>query len=104
MLATSSWDKTIKFYNYHEFFELGNIVGGVVNIKNLNNRTRSLIFTVDNKLVAGLSNKSIRIWETSSATLALMICDLVKRDMTVAEWSDMVGAEIPYEKTCGRNP
>ncbi len=104
LMATSSWDKTIKFYNYHEFFELENTVGGVEHIRNLNNRTRSLIFTGDNKLVAGLSDKSIRVWETSSEKIASSICVLVKRNMTVAEWDDMVGAEIPYENTCSRDP
>jgi len=104
LMATSSWDRTIKFYNYHEFFELGNSIGGTEHIRDLNNRTRSLIFTANNKLAAGLSDKSIRIWETSSGMLASMICDLLKRDMTVAEWNEMVGAEIPYENTCRSNP
>jgi WD40 repeat protein len=104
MLATSSWDKTIKFYNYHEFFELANTVGGFEHLKNLNQRIRSLIFTDDNELIAGLSDKSIRVWETSSPKIALKICDRVKRNMTIKEWNDMVGQEIPYEKTCGINP
>jgi WD40 repeat protein/type II secretory pathway component PulM len=104
LMATSSWDKTIKFYNYHEFFELGNIVGGAEHLRNLNYRTRSLIFTGDNKLVAGLADKSIRVWETSSEKLASMICNLVKRDMTNEEWNEMVGKEIPYENTCNINP
>jgi GTPase SAR1 family protein len=104
LMATSSWDKTIKFYNYHEFFELSNSVGGAEHIRNLNTRIRSLLFTSDNKLVAGLSDKSIRIWETSSEKLASMICNLVKRDMTIKEWNEMVGAEIPYENTCQRIP
>jgi WD40 repeat protein len=104
LMATSGWDKTIRFYNYHEFFELENIVGGAEQIRDLNSRIRSLIFTGDNKLAAGLADKSIRVWETSSEKIARMICDLVKRDMSIAEWNDLVGAEIPYEKSCSRNP
>ena len=104
LLATASWDKTIKIFKYHEFFELENAVGGVVHISNLNNRARSLLFTKDNKLVAGISDRSIRVWETSSEMLAKKICDLVRRDMSDTEWNDMVGEEIPYEKTCNRNP
>lgn len=103
LLATGSWDKTIKFYKYHEFFELENAVGGVVHINNINNRIRSLIFTKDNRLVAGISDRSIRVWETSSEKLAAMICAMVKRDMTITEWNEMVGAEIPFEKTCNQN-
>ena len=62
-----------------------------------------MIFTGDNKLAAGLSDKSIRVWETASERLALMICDLVTRDLTQEEWNEMVGAEIPYEKTRSKN-
>jgi hypothetical protein len=104
LLATSSWDKTIKFYNYHEFFELKNAVGGAEQIKDLNERARSLTFNSSNELVAGLSDKSIRIWQTSSEKLASMICTLVKRNMTLEEWNDMVGTEVPYENTCSKIP
>lgn len=104
LLAIASWDKVIKLYNYHKFFELANTVGGVITINNVDARVRSLIFTHDNKLVSGMSDKSIRIWETSSQKLASLICGLVKRDMTDSEWTDFVGTEIPYEKTCGDIP
>lgn len=104
LLATASWDKTIKVYNYHTFFELSNSVGGAIQLKNLNGRARSIIFTRGGKLVAGLSDKSIRIWETSSEKLASIVCSLVKRDMTKLEWDELVGEEIPYEKVCRRNP
>ncbi len=99
--ATASWDKTIKFYSYHEFFELGNTVGGVVHIKDLNLRVRSMIFALDNRLVAGLSDRSLRIWETSSGKISEMICNMVERDLTRSEWNELVGSEIPYETTCG---
>jgi WD40 repeat protein len=104
LLATSGWDKSIKFYNYHEFFERGNAVGGAEHISNINSRIRSLVFTDDNKLAAGLSDKSIRVWETSSEKLASLICAMLKRDMTLEEWNSMVGPEIPYESSCIRNP
>jgi WD40 repeat protein len=100
LMATSSRDKTIKYFNWHEFFELDNAVGGSEHFRNLSSRVRSLIFTSDNMLVAGLADKSIRVWETSSEKLASMICALVKRNMTVAEWNEMAGTEIPYECTC----
>jgi WD40 repeat protein len=103
LMATSSWDKTIKLYYYHDFFELGNSIGGAEHLTSLNQRTRSLCITSDNKLVAGLADKSIHIWETSSEKLASMICNLVKREMTLSEWNEMVGPGIPYENTCNRN-
>jgi WD40 repeat protein len=103
-MATASWDKLIRLYNYHEFFEMSNSVMGAINFDNLKARARSLFFTTDKKLVAGMSDKSIRIWETSSEKLVSLICGLLKRDMSVSEWTDNVGIEIPYEKTCKRTP
>jgi WD40 repeat protein/energy-coupling factor transporter ATP-binding protein EcfA2 len=103
MVASSAWDKTIRLYNYHEFFQLHDFVKGVKNIENLDSRTRALIFTSDNKLFAGMSDKNIRLWETSSPMLASMLCRIINRDMLPAEWEDHIGSEIPYEKTCGSN-
>jgi WD40 repeat protein len=103
LVATSAWDKVIRLYNYHEFFDLHDLVKGVKNIDNPDSRARSMIFTKDNKLIAGMSNKSIRLWETSLTRLASMICQIVNRDMISEEWTMYVGSEIPYEKTCGMN-
>jgi len=100
LMATAAWDKVIRLYNYQEFFEMANSVGGAVDFDNLDARARSLMFTANNKLIAGMSDRTIRIWETSSGKLVSLICGLVKRDMTASEWTDNVGTGIPYEKTC----
>jgi len=103
IFATSVWDKTIHIYNYHELYELHELVKGVKSIDNLNSKARTLMLTTDNKLVAGMSDCTIRIWETSSNIIASRICSIVNRDMILDEWN-MYLEEIPYEKTCGSNP
>ncbi len=103
LVATVAWDKEVRIYNYNEFFDLHNFIKGVISIENLDSRARSLIFTSDNKLVAGMADKSIRLWETSSEKLVARICELINRNLTEAEWSGYLGSE-PYEKTCGNNP
>lgn len=103
LVATAAWDKTIRIYNYLEFFEQHNFVKGVKSIEDLDSRARTLIFTVENKLVAGMSDCTIRLWETSSLNLASRICGIVNRDMIPDEWNSYIGLEIPYEKTCGKN-
>lgn len=103
LLATSCWDKSIKFYYYAIFSEHPNAAKGIIELKNLNSRARTLLFTKDNRLVATMADKSIRIWETSSLKLKSMVCDRVKRDMNTMEWNDMIGDEIPYQKGCGNN-
>ncbi len=104
MLASSAWDRSVRIYNYSDFFNNRNSVRGVISFDNLNRRVRSMIFTHDNKLVAGLSDKSLRIWETSPEKLAAEICRMVGRDMTIDEWNNWIGSDVPYEKTCGVNP
>lgn len=73
LLAMASRDRTISLFYVDEYFSRNNTYGGVVHFKNLPGRVRSLVFTKDDKLVAGLSDKSIRIWETSYMKLADMI-------------------------------
>jgi WD40 repeat protein len=104
LLATAAWDNVLRIHDYHEFFEKGSSITGVKSIDNLDARARSLLFTSDKKLYAAMSDKSIRIWETSSTTLVSSICRLVNRDLTAGEWVEIIGTEIPYEKTCSENP
>jgi WD40 repeat protein len=104
LVATSSWDKTIRIYNFNEFFNRRNFIRGVIDIDDLESRSRVMMFTSDNKLVSGMSDKTIRIWETSPGKLVTMIISLVNRNLTEAEWSGYIGTEIPYEKTYGNNP
>jgi WD40 repeat protein len=103
MIATAGWDRAIHIYNYHEFFELSQTVKGMINIETPGLRVRSMIFTRDNRIVAGMSDRTLRIWETSSRKLASKICKQINRNMTDEEWSGYIGRELSYEITCGNN-
>ena len=100
MVASAASDKTIKFYNFHSYFENYNSIGSSIELKNSNSKVKSIIFTSDNKIVAGCADKSIRIWETSSEKLVEKICSLLKTNMLESDWKSIVGEDIPYEKTC----
>ncbi len=100
MVASAASDKTIKFYNFHSYFENYNSIGSSTELKNNNSKVKSFIFTSDNKIVAGCAEKSIKIWETSSEKLVSKICSLLKTDMSESDWKSIVGEDIPYEKTC----
>lgn len=100
LIASAAADKTIKLYNYTAFFETDNSAAGATELKNHNSKVKSIIFTNDNKLVAGCTDKTIRIWETSSQKLADKICGLLKTKMSETDWRQIVGEDIPYEKTC----
>ena len=100
MVASAASDKTIKFYNYHAYFENYNSIGSSTELKNHNHKIKSIIFTSENKIAAGCTDKSIRIWETSSEKLVAKICSLLNANMTESDWKSIVGEDIPYEKTC----
>ncbi len=101
IVASAAADKTIKFYNFHSYFENYNSIGSSTELKNYNSKVKSIIFTSDNKIVAGLTDKSIRILEISSEKLVDKICSLLKTTMTESDWKSIVSEDIPYEKTCG---
>lgn len=80
LFATAGRDRQLCLYFCDEYFEKMNIAGGLVRIKDLNARVRSVSFTNENKLVTGLSNRNIRIWETSSSRLAGIINGFLVKD------------------------
>lgn len=80
LLATAGRDKSIKLFYVDQYFKNNDRYGGVVHFKDLPGRVRSLAFTKDNKLVAGLSDKTIRVWETSSEKLADLIHGFLVKD------------------------
>ncbi len=80
LFATAARDRTIRLYFYNEFIRNGNLAGGTVLIDDLEGRVRSLSFTHGNKLAAGLSDKSLRVWETSARKLADGISHILETD------------------------
>lgn len=87
LLATAGRDKTIRLYFCDEFFRNGNIAQGTVLLKNLGGRIRSMAFSPDNMLQAGLSDRMVRIWETSSEKLASGISSMLESGFSITETS-----------------
>lgn len=100
LLATAAADKTIKLYNTTTFFENYSAVGSSTELKNHNSKVKSLIFTNDNKIIAGCTDRTVRLWETSSEKLVAKICGLLKTSISESDWRAIVGEDIPYETTC----
>lgn len=53
-----------------------------------------------NYVISGSKDNYIRMWPVQPAALAGRICDLVDRNLTKEEWSEYVGTDVPYQKTC----
>jgi WD40 repeat protein len=50
-------------------------------------------------VVSGSWDDTIRIWVAHSGTLSERVCELVGRNLTLAEWQQFIG-DAPYEQTC----
>jgi WD40 repeat protein len=100
LIATSAADKSIHFYNFNDYFNSKNKLGVVTQLKDHNSKVRSLVFTHDNKILAGCSDRSIRIWETSAELLVRKICEGLKNNVSEADWKNAVGDDIPFGGNC----
>jgi WD40 repeat protein len=68
-LAISGWDKTLKVLDCTDKNNLST-VSVVIQLNSLGSRIRSMIFTPEGRIIAGLSDNSIRLWETSAEALS----------------------------------
>ncbi|SFX53008.1 hypothetical protein [Cytophaga hutchinsonii] len=99
-LASASFDGTIRVWDLSELSEQPLI------LKDHTNWVWSMTFNAEgDKLIAGCGDNLIRIWPTSSKIMADQMCDLIKRNMTGAEWKRYVAKDgVPYELTCPALP
>jgi len=100
LAAFSCWDKSIKIIDFTKYFINGDLIGGAIHFKNLNSRSKTLMFDSSDRLISAMSDKTIRIWETSPMKICEAICELSRRVLTQSEWSEYIGEDIPYQKTC----
>ncbi|MBS4059698.1 MAG: hypothetical protein KG029_04815 [Bacteroidetes bacterium] len=64
-----------------------------------------VLFTLDgNHIIACSADKTIRIFSTQNQQMAEKLKPAVKRNMTLDEWSKMIGEDVPYQKTIDELP
>ena len=64
-----------------------------------------LLFTPDgNHLISCSADRTIRIFSVGNEQMAEKARPKTKRNMTAAEWSKLVGEDIPYQKTIAELP
>ena len=52
------------------------------------------------RLVSSMDDGTIRLWTARAEILAQSVCRQVTRNLTLAEWIQYVGEDVPYERTC----
>jgi WD40 repeat protein len=58
----------------------------------------------DGAVVAATRNESVVLWDVALRSWQQRACRLVNRDLTVEEWTALIGPEIPYRRTCSALP
>lgn len=100
-LASGSWDKTVRLWNTNEWNNLPII------LKDHTDWVWSITFRSDGEaILAGCRDSYVRVWPTNAKTMADMLCENTKRNMSKKEWEQFVAPvnDISYEKTCPAMP
>jgi WD40 repeat protein len=99
LVATAGADQIIKIFNLKGFSEKTLTRSKSIEIHYNNEKIRSILFSDDNKLIAGFSDNKIRIEEISSEKISMLICHFLKANMSQKQWDTYFGKEFPYHKT-----
>jgi WD40 repeat protein len=106
LLGSGGHDHSIRLWNMENPEALPVILPGH------DGNVKSLAFSADSKyLVTGGEDNAVKIWDLAyplnsapPQDIADMICQKVRRNLTLYEWQKFVGDEIPYERTCPNLP
>lgn len=94
ILATAGLDGTVRLWR------LGENQGEATILRADNSGAMSVAFdTTGERIVSGYTNRVV-IWPAGASTLAQMVCVHVSGNLTIDEWDQFVGPDVPHEETC----
>lgn len=99
LLATGSVDGTVRLWDINQPDAPVAILNGHERL------VRAVAIRADGKTIAsgGATDNMIRLWLTTDG-LADLVCRGVQRNLSLDEWHQFVGRDIPYAQTCSNLP
>jgi WD40 repeat protein len=105
-LASGCYDKTIRIWDLEKIdWEQRQLKVRPIILRGHDQAVTSVAFTPDgNYLASGSYDNTVLLWIARTEILADMVCDKVLRNLTLTEWKQFFGEDIPYMRTCPNLP
>ena len=98
-LASASADQTVRLWDVATGRPLGKP------LEEHTDSVYSVAFSPDGKILASASlDETVRLWDLDPQSWVVRTCNIANRNLSLYEWKQFIGKDVPYRKTCATLP